>query len=343
MGAFDDAAKGPDPIGAIAGAVDAGFQAVALSAVWTRGEQAPPAAELAQLRGAARAAVSLHVEPIVTVYQLSNDTPVSDADQADFAAFAAAIAKALPEVRALIVGNEPNTNLFWMPQFGPEGSDAAAEAFERLLARTYDAIKAVDSGVQVIAAGLSAHGGDDSTAVRPTHSPTQFLLDLGAAYRSSGRTTPMMDALSLHPYGEAPKVPPTLAHPRTTTIGIADYGKLVDLLGQAFDGTAQPGRTLPIVFGEYGVETTIPRSKASLYSGHEVVTPVDERTQGRFYADAIRLAACEPTVELLLVFHVLDEPRLEGLQSGVRYTDGSPKSSLPTVRQAIAGDTTCRR
>jgi hypothetical protein len=36
--------------------------------------------------------------------------------------------------------------------------------------------------------------------------------------------------------------------------------------------------------------------------------------------------------------HVQDEPRLEGLQTGVRYADGSPKSSLPAFRHAASDD-----
>jgi hypothetical protein len=37
---------------------------------------------------------------------------------------------------------------------------------------------------------------------------------------------------------------------------------------------------------------------------------------------------------MLLLFHVVDESRLDGLQSGLYYVDGSPKSSLDAVRAA---------
>jgi hypothetical protein len=149
-----------------------------------------------------------------------------------------------------------------------------------------------------------------------------------------------MDALAIHPYGESPRIPPSFEHPNTTSLGIGDYGKLIDLLGRAFGGTAQRGRDLPVVYGEYGVETAIPPAKRAAYSGRELIPAVDEATQARFYTSAIRLAACQPTVELLLVFHVQDEPQLEGLQSGVRYADGTAKSSLPAFVRA-AGDTAC--
>ena len=98
---------------------------------------------------------------------------------------------------------------------------------------------------------------------------------------------------------------------------------------------------LPIVYGEYGVETTIPPAKRSLYHGTEVISTTDEETQGRYYAQAIALAACQPAVELLLFFHVQDEPDLAGLQSGVRYADGSPKSDLGAFRRA-ARDPSCQ-
>jgi hypothetical protein len=320
-------------------AADAGFASVLLSAIWNRGSQ--PQADLPPLRRAVHAAVAAGVHPMLAVYQLSSSTPSTDADRAEFAAYAAGLAKALPDVRTIFVGNEPNLNLFWMPQFDDSGGDAAAAGYEQLLARTYDALKQVDSGLTVVGGNLSPRGGDDPSSSRPTHSPTQFLRDLGSAYRKSGRSTPLMDAFSIHVYGESSAVPPTLAHPKTTSIGISDYGKLEALLAEAFDGTAQRGSTLPIDYGEYGVETAVPADKQSAYTGHEVVKTVDDATQAQYYAKAIALSACQRNVQMLLIFHVLDERKLEGLQSGLYYADGTPKASLDQVRPEIEHHT-CR-
>jgi hypothetical protein len=336
VGVVEDAAKNGDAQAELQRTAASGFHAVVLSSLWTRGERAPPAGELAALRAATEAAAAAKVCPIVALYQFSSQTPLSAVDQANFAADAAALVQGLPDVNDLVVGNEPNLNLFWLPQYDAAGGDAAATSFERLLATTYDAVKTARSDVQVIGAGLAPRGSDNPASSRPTHSPTQFVLDVGAAYRASGRERPVMDALSIHTYGESPLIPPTLRHPRTTSIGIADYPKLVHLLGESFGGTAQPGRKLPIVYGEYGVETTIPAAKAPLYTGHEVVSTVDEATQARYYRTAISLAACQPTVELLLLFHLEDESALAGLQSGVRYADGTAKSSEPAVARAAA-------
>jgi hypothetical protein len=241
----------------------------------------------------------------------------------------------------VIIGNEPNLNLFWQPQFAADGTSAAPAAFLALLARTYDTVKAASPTVTVIGAGLAPRGTDRPGGRRPTHSPTTFLRSMGEAYRASGRDRPVMDMLSIHPYGEDSSVPPDLSHPRSTTIGLADYDKLVALLGEAFDGTAQPGSALPVVYGEYGIETTVAGHEAA-YTGVEPpsIRPVDPVTQGERYAHVIGLAACRPTVRMLLLFHVTDEPQLERLQSGVRYADGTPKASLPTVRDAIAAAAT---
>jgi hypothetical protein len=332
VGAVEDAPKWQPDVVAKAKAV--GFEQDVLSAVWKRGASAPT--DAAVLAPAGQRLSRAGIEPVLAVYQLSANTPLSAADREAFASYAAGLARALPQVHSVIVGNEPNLNLFWLPQFDANGGDAAAAAYEQLLAATYDALKAVSSKLTIVAGGLSAHGSDDPAASRPTHSPTQFLDDLGAAYRASGRTKPLMDELSVHVYGESPRIPPTFAHPRSTSIGIADYAKLERIVKGAF------GEELPIVYGEYGVETAIPADKRAGYTGHEVVQPVDEATQARYYAEAIDLASCQPEVVAIDLFHVVDESDLAGLQSGVYYADGTPKSSLARVRQAIEHPK-CRR
>ena len=314
-------------------AENAGLKSIVLSAVWKLGASAQ--GDLPPLRRAVRAAKAQGIDPQLAVYQLSSSTPLDDASRTAFSEYAVALVRALPSVRTVLVGNEPNLNLFWAPQFDPSGGDAAAAAYEQLLATTYDALKNADPKLTVVGGNLAPRGGDDPSASRQTHSPTAFIADLGDAYRASRRTRPLMDMFSIHVYGESPKIPPSLRHPRTTSIGIADYDKLVSLLGRAFDGTAQSGSKMPLVYGEYGVETTVPADKQSAYTGQEVVNTVDDATQAQYYAQAISLAACQPNVRMLLLFHVLDEQRLQGLQSGLYYADGTPKPSLDKVRPEI--------
>lgn len=347
VGAAEDAAKSPDPAVAKAKmdlAKLAGLEAIRMTAIWAPGQTEPSDYDKLVLGNAAAAAQLDGIRVILSVYQLgSATTPLTPAARAQFAQFAAALASALPTVHDFIIGNEPNLNRFWMPQFTRKGRDAAAPAYAALLAETYDALKAISPEIAVIGGSVSPRGGDNPRSTRQTHSPTTFIPDLGAAYRASGRTQPIMDAFAFHPYEDNSRVPPTFAHPRGKTIALADYRRLVRLLGQAFDGTAQPGSTLPILYDEFGVESRIPADKRApagknLYTGTEPKTtkPVDEETQGAYYRQALRLAFCQPTVMGILFFHVSDEPPLDRWQSGIYYADDTPKASFSIVKDAVA-------
>ena len=342
VGAAEDVVRRPDLVSAKA-EMDrlrlAGFDSVRISQTWAHGQTAPSAADLNSLRNAVAAAQLDGMKVILAVHPFgSSQTPLTEESREQFARFTASLARALPGVREFIVGNEPNLNRFWMPQFAPDGSNAAAPAFLALLAKTYDALKAVSPRITVIGVAVSPRGIDRPGTGRDTHSPTKFIRDPGAAYRASGRTLPIMDQFAIHPYQDTSSTPPNTPHPNTTTITVADYGKLVALLGQAFDGTAQPGSTLPILYAEFGVEAQIPPHKAQLYTGNEPATtrPVDEQTQAAYYRQAIQLTFCQPNVRGIMILHTVDEVARDRWQSGVYYADGTAKASRPAVRLAAS-------
>jgi hypothetical protein len=306
---------------------------------WQRGQKTTDEGLLSDLRNGIDKARAAGIDVYLDAYpEGGSQTPSSASDQATFAAWLASVVKALPGLRHVIVGNEPNLNLFWSPQFGPAGQDAAAIGYERLLARTYDAVKRVAPRIEVVGGTLAHSGTNRRGTGRDTHSPARFILDLGTAYRTSRRTKPIMDAFSYHPYMERSDLPPTFRHnPLANTVTIADYGKLISLLQRAFGGTTQKGQTLPLVFDEFGVEAKIPAAYASSYTGREPATthPVSEATQARYYADGMHLAACQPTVRTLMVFRLVDSPFLASFQSGVYYADReTPKSSRSAVAAA---------
>jgi hypothetical protein len=315
-----------------------GYRSVRISSIWNPGQTQPSENELRILESVAEAADRHNVRVFTQVmHPGSRTTPLTGEARADFASNAAALVRAVPGIRNVIVGNEPNLNRFWLPQFDESGASLAPAAYLALLAQTYDALKAVSSNVRVYGGAISPRGTDRHDGIRPTHSPTRFIQELGVAYRASGRTTPVMDALAIHPYTDNSSQPPTTAHPLSSTVAIADYDKLVTLLGQAFDGTAQPGSELPILYAEFGVESLIPDAKASLYTGSEPTTtrPVDERTQASYYAQALGMAFCQPNVEGMLLFLSRDERARAAWQSGVYYVDGSAKTSLARVTEAL--------
>jgi hypothetical protein len=340
IGATEDIVKQPTLVAAKA-QMDklklAGLRGVRMTQEWAPGQTEPGGDDFEALKNAVAAAQLDAVQVILTVtHHGSRTTPLSDQDQSDFATYAANVARALPYVREYIVGNEPNLNRYWLPQFGLDGSDVAAPAYESLLAKTYDALKAVSPKLTVLGGAVSPRGIDRPNTGRDTHSPTAFITDMGAAYKTSGRTKPIMDEFAFHPYGDNSSQPPDFQHPSSTSIGLGDYRKLVTLLGAAFDGTAQAGSTLPIVYDEYGVETQVPEAKARFYSGREapVTKPVDPATQGAYYAQAIALVFCQPNVRGIFLFHSVDETDLDRWQSGLYYADGTPKLSLAPARAA---------
>ncbi len=345
VGAWEYFLRDPSPAAArrkMQDAERAGFDSVILQLFWAPGQRRPAAKELEELRNAAVAASEAEIEPFVIVTHVgSRTTPRTPARRREFTAYAASLAQQVPEFRTFIVGNEPNLNRFWLPQFGPNGENVAARDYLALLAETYDALKAVSGDIVVIGGALAPRGGDRPGTGRDTHSPTQFVRDLGRYYRESGRDRPVMDAFAHHPYLDSSRPPPGTAHPNSTTIALADYGKLVKLLGEAFDGTAQRGSELPIYYTEFGVQTQIPPAKRRVYTNHESPAAGDavpEATQARYYREAVALACNQPTVYGIFVFHVWDEPDLLGWQSGPYYADHTPKSS----RGALADLPSCR-
>jgi hypothetical protein len=336
IGAAEDVVKQSDPVKAKAEmdlARLGGLNAVRITTIWAPGDTAPSAGVLQLDRNVVDAAQLDGVRVFVSIMNFGSRTsPLTAGDQHDFALFSAALARALPGVRDFIIGNEPNLNRFWLPQFGASGEDVAAPAYEQLLAQTYDALKGVSPSIRVWGGAVSPRGGDRPNTGRDTHSPTIFIQDLGAAYRASGRTTPIMDGFAFHPYEDTSSAPPESTHPYTTTIALADYDKLVSLLDAAF------GPNLPIVYDEFGVETTLPAAKASLYTGTEPTTtnPVDEATQADYYRRGIEIAYCQPNVAGMFLFHTVDEQGLLQWQSGLYYLDDTPKLSRTVVAEAAA-------
>lgn len=284
----------------------AGLRAIRVDVPWAPGASQPVADALAPYQSAARAAVLTGIRLIVDV--VPAQAPADDAARAELASFAAGLATALPTVKDFVVGSEPNR-------------DEQPQAYEALLAAVYDALKSVDPGITVLGGALGPVGQD----------ALGFLQAMGAAYRASGRTQPIMDELDLHVYGASSVQPPVAVLP--------SYAKLARALGKAFDGTAQTGSSLPIVYDQYGVQTQPPPAKSGLYTdaGSPLAADaVDEATQGADYAQALAIAFCQPDVVGFLFFHTVDDADLAGWQSGLFYPDLTPKSDLPQVRKAIA-------
>lgn len=340
VGALEDGVKFPQPEIAdqrVELGQQAGFDAHNVTTPWVPGQTQPDPGELTVLRNVATALEQRNMRLLITSYApRPRFAPVTEEEQQNYAEFMATLARELPSVRDFAVWNEPNLNGFWLYQFDEAGQNIAARDYTALLTRTYDALKEVNPKIRIYGGNLAPRGFDDAESPRPTHSPTTFIRDMGQAYRASGRTEPIMDVFALHPYQTRSSIPPGQPH-TGTSLGFGDYDKLVALLGEAFDGTEQPGSKLPIAYTEYGVQSEIPESAQEPYTNLQSPLgrdAVSEETQAEYYREAFELAACQPTVIAVYIFHLFDEADLNRWQSGPYYADAKPKSSLPAIRDA---------
>ena len=260
-----------------------------------------------------------------------------------FAAYTALVARAFPSVTDFVIGNEPNLGRFWFPTYKRNKSIAAAATYERTLAASYDALKAVNSEIDVIGLAVSPRGDDRPGSARNTISPVRFIKAVGDAYRKSRRRKPIMDNVALHPYPSANTDPPDRGA-SWPNIGVPNLGRAQQAFWDGFKGTAQPtfqesgarkARAVRWILDEAGWQTDT--RKLPGYFGKENTPPVDEAAQARYYKAIVRRFACDPHVAALLFFHWIDEADRDRLQTGLLRADRTIKPAGNAVKNAIAG------
>jgi hypothetical protein len=271
-----------------------------------------------------------------------------------FIAWTAQVARRYPAVRDFIVGNEANVNRFWQPQYAPTGKAVSCATYVSVLAAAYDALKGVNAGLNVIGVGLSPRGNDDPRArSNPSVSPVRCIRDMGAAYRQSKRTRPLMDELSFHPFPNLNTDPLGRGY-QWPNAGLANLDRLKQAVWDAFYATGQPvfpessfGRFGPLAslaaadslrfrLNEVGWQVEIVPSAKDAYHGKESVATTDEASQAQIYGDAVPFIACDPAVRSLLFFHLTDDPDLDRWQSGLIRADGTRRPAYTSVKAAIA-------
>jgi len=253
-----------------------------------------------------------------------------------FASYVAAVAQVYPEVRQFVIGNEPNQPAFWRPQFTRSGANASAAAFGRYLAAAYDSLKASDPGLEVVGIGLSPRGNDKPKAKSNiSTSPVRFLRALGVWYRASGRTRPLMDGFSFHPYPNKATDPLERGY-GWPNAGFVNLDRVRQALWDAFDGTPQPTTLngLRLHLDEVGWQ--VDTSRHGGYQGKENVPVTDEVTQAAIYGDLIRRSACDPDVHEVSFFGFRDDGLRTGFQAALQRADGTPRPAVAAVRAAIA-------
>ena len=134
------------------------------------------------------------------------------------------------------------------------------------------------------------------------------MHDLGAAYRASKRTKPLMDELAFHPYPA--RVDDPIPKPATSgrTRACANLDRIKQAVWDAFHGTAQPtfaeraqdlreaAQARPRRGGLAGRDPA--RARRPLHGHRERRDDRARQTQAQIYADLIKQAACDPPCDL---------------------------------------------
>lgn len=330
---------------------DVGLREVRMTVQWD-GTQTLPLQS--NIQAAVDCALLQNITPVLAIYPTKPTLIGSNVSaQTAFASFVAFVGTAFPRVQNFIIGNEPNVNRFWQPQF-VGGQDAAARDYEHTLAQSYDALKAVRPDSIVWGPAISSRGNDNATATtNPSHSPVRFITEMGVAYRASGRTRPIFDEYDMHPYPPTANTDPYTKTSQWPNASAANLDRIKQALWDAFHGTAQPvpaeqvggsltqsprygGGGLPINLDEVGTQTPITGHEAAYTDPPENVPLASWAQQASYYTDLMELAACDPDVKSLLFFPLVDNTDIRsGFQSGLLFADGVQKPSYLAVKAKI--------
>jgi hypothetical protein len=291
---------------------------------WTLAFNGDPATitELPFIQRAAPQAQKDGVHVVLALY----GRPGTMHDPTAFCSWAALVATTVSQwgIHDFIIWNEPNTSLYWSPQ-----DSTAPAAYEALLARCYDAIHAADSSARVIGFGLSPRSnGSGQTA------PIPFILAVGAAYKASGRTTPIMDQMSIHPYPNpsSPADGPDVGYSNPDFYGVPNLNRVKQAIYDAFQSTGQPTTLNGLTFriDELGWQTNT--TAYPQYYNQENVAVVSEQTQASYVQEAIqKYLACDPTVTDVEWFLLVDEATRNGKDKNGTTIGGGWQSGLLTA------------
>jgi hypothetical protein len=285
VGVDDDTLKWtPFPLTVVRRQQSFGADAVRVWVPW-RGEIAPTAVRRDELARAEIAARRTTV--VLAVFGFGAQTPTVTWAQTRFCNYAKAALALVPDAKAVVVWNEANSPTYW------RGTPAQ---YESLLARCYGVLHS--KRVQVL----------DSTA--SAHDPIRFLDALATAYRTSGRTRPLVDAFGHNPYPLTPTELPSAVH-AGDFLGEGDYTRLVTTL-RAFGGTPS------IWYLEDGFQTT----------------KMSPARQAQDLSTAIDMAACQPLVHAFFNFELVDETRAVGWHSGLIWRGGKVKPAAAAFADA---------
>ena len=244
------------------------------------------------------------------------------ADQDAFAAWLAGVVQGLPGLKHVIVGNEPNLNLFWL----------AAVRSRRARTPPRSATSACSPADVRRGQGGGAAGRDRRRRARPLRAPNK---------RGTGRDTHSPGAVHpRHGHGVPGLAPDEADHGRVRLPPVHGARRpAADLPAQSAREDADDRRlrearlVAPARVRRDGAEGADPAARlrrvrrrgagsrrrtldCTAGASRRRRIRCSEATQARYYADGFHLAACQPTVRTIMVFRLIDSPLLPELPVG---------------------------
>lgn len=260
----------------------------AVSVYWRHGYSAPLLATVPLL--------------VVLQQESPSDTPKTRSRRIEFANFARKLVALNPQIRQVVVGNEPDLDFFW--------SGTTMDSI-KLSAFVYDALP---RSVKVLGMGFSPHEFGQPKLWRG------FLKDVRRYYRQTHRAKPIFDGLAWHPYWNWSR-----------------QGKIAKAMDKAWKGLPQrsPAHGLRFWWTETGMESSEGPNLAlsEFYVGRQPDWPRTVAMYGSPDAQAervvlmARLARVDPLTAADFNFLLYDARDLSDWQSGLIYANGEPKPS----------------
>ncbi len=149
-----------------------------------------------------------------------------------------------------------------------------------------------------------------------------------------------MDGLDFHPYPVPQSLPFASGYPNVNDASISNLTRIYQAFYTGFNRSPQrtigqqKGGGLPVSLDEMGIQT----SSAGMpgYTGVEVSansaggvvgTYATQAYQATYYSEMLAYLACDPNVQVIDLFRLVDETNLGGWQSGLYFVgNGTPQA-----------------
>ena len=318
----------------------AGFSSIRVTSQWLPGQVAPTESELAILRNVAAAAQLSGVRVYLSVYPPgSRSTPLTPEAREEFAAYltVARAAAAVDRRRDRRQRAEPQPLLAAAVQPGRHRTRPrlrTSRSSHAPTTRSRRSTRGRASGAARSRRAASTGPERAATRTRPSRSSRTWAPPTGRAAARCPSWTGSPSTPTPTRRASRPDTP----HPKSTTIGLADYDRLIQTLADAFDGTPQSGqRRCRSSTTSSASSRQIPAGKAKALHGRRAR---DDEARRRDHPGPVLRAGAAARV---LPAERRRDPAASTHRTSRPSRAGSPASTTPTGRRRRASTPSATR